>query len=529
LRGGLGADVVFGGDGTDRIQYLSPDELVGDQITGSKVFWDKQPTSVASGADQTTDDRIQLLGAGTYDFSKASISFIDRIDVLSNVQGAQQGDYTLILSAEMASTANQNRNTSYGDIRVVGYDGSTNSPTPPPTTANVKVDASAFVTQALVVMGQDGSASDFGGMRGNDTLIGGGGGDYLFSGAGDDSIIGGGGNDTVDAGDGTDIVVFTGNRISYTVAFDGATQTYTLTDTVAGRDGTDSVKGAEVAQFADGRYLFSSGSLVAEAAAGEPLWDEVRADLSDSGYSAALSLESLLGRSDFVEIANFSATPRSDGDTLVEFDLLFDDDELVDGRIYAALIEFGGDLGPVLNAALTSATFSDGSQTLPMWEGSLDAENGVVQLVATGFQSFNPNGPAGQLYDINPLLEPGTRRVASLDVVVDGNPLMPGANVTVADVALFSTALFDPALILVVPVDTPQQVVIGDDNDNLMRYWVGYDSSVNQTRLLMRYDTDPDLNVAEVTGQVSPSALIEYTFSGDVVGRLVPESLTFSG
>jgi hypothetical protein len=164
-----------------------------------------------------------------------------------------------------------------------------------------------------------------------------------------------------------------------------------------------------------------------------------------------------------------------------------------------------------------------------MWEGSLDVENAIVELVATGFQGYNPDGPAGQLYDINPLLEPGTRRVASLDVVVDGNPLMPGANVTVADAALFSTALFDPGLLLVVPVDTPQEVVIGGNDDNLMRYWVGYDNAVNQTRLQMRYDTDRDLNGAGVTGQVTPSALIEYTFSGNVVDRLVPESLTFSG
>jgi hypothetical protein len=62
-----------------------------------------------------------------------------------------------------------------------------------------------------------------------------------------------------------------------------------------------------------------------------------------------------------------------------------------------------------------------------------------------------------------------------------------------------------------------------------MRYWVGYDNAVNQTRLQMRYDTDRDLNGAGVTGQVTPSALIEYTFSGNVVDRLVPESLTFSG
>jgi Ca2+-binding RTX toxin-like protein len=263
LRGGLGADTIYGGPGTDRVQYYSPEELDGDVVTGSNSIWSGSPSSIAAGLDNSTTDRIQLFGAGIYDFDTADVSYIDRIDVVSGVQGAAQGDFELILTPEMAATANQDSNTANGDIRVVGYHDN-GTQTPPATTANIKVDATAFITQALVVTGQDGSgdpnaATAFGGMRGNDTLLGGGGGDYLFSGGGNDSIVSGGGNDTLaggsgndmlDAGAGHDIAVFTGNHADYTITLQGD-GSVTVQDSVGGRDGIDTLEGVESLQFAD--------------------------------------------------------------------------------------------------------------------------------------------------------------------------------------------------------------------------------------------------------------------------------------
>jgi Ca2+-binding RTX toxin-like protein len=265
LRGGLGADTIYGGPGTDRVQYYSPEELDGDVVTGSNTIWSGSPSSIAAGLDNSTTDRIQLFGTGIYDFDTADVSYIDRIDVVSGVQGAAQGDFELILTPEMAATANQNSNTANGDIRVVGYHDN-GTQTPPATTANIKVDATAFGTQALVVTGQDGSgdpnaATAFGGMRGNDTLLGGGGGDYLFSGGGNDSIVSGGGNDTIsggagddtiNGGDQIDLAVYVGALAEYTVTF--ANGVLTVADTVSGRDGTDQVSNVERFQFADVFY-----------------------------------------------------------------------------------------------------------------------------------------------------------------------------------------------------------------------------------------------------------------------------------
>ncbi len=268
LRGGVGADTIYGSIGTDRFEYFSPDELVGDVVTGSNTIWNGSTATIAAGADQSTDDRIQLLNPGTYDFKTAgSISFIDRVDVVSGVQGAVPGDFTLILTPQMAATANQNRNSGFGDIRIVGYDTAFGSNGQAgPTTANVRVDASSFTTnEFLVVMGQDGSSvtdqtTAFGGMQGNDTLLGGGGGDYLFSGLGNDQITGGGGNDTINGGGGIDLATYVGAWADYTVVFDNGV--LTLTDNVAGRDGVDTVSEVERFDFAGVFYVLNQDQLV---------------------------------------------------------------------------------------------------------------------------------------------------------------------------------------------------------------------------------------------------------------------------
>ncbi len=233
ITGGLGADTIYGGDGTDRIQYLSgdPAELQGDIITGTNTIWNGDPNTLAAGGDPANRDRIQIGAAPTdvtFDFHAAgSVSYIDRIDVMSNTTGGQ-GRVTVVLTSEMAASADLNGDGVYGDIGVTGYD-SNNAP----TTLNITVNGSALTAgQSLVVYGQDGSGAPsgpFGGMRGNDVLIGGAGADILYGGAGDDRIRGGGGADTIYGGDGTD-------RIQYMAPQDMAGDIVTGTNTVWDRD-----------------------------------------------------------------------------------------------------------------------------------------------------------------------------------------------------------------------------------------------------------------------------------------------------
>ncbi|MEI6285058.1 MAG: S8 family serine peptidase [Bacillota bacterium] len=96
------------------------------------------------------------------------------------------------------------------------------------------------------------------GGRGRDTIYGGKGDDYIDGGQDDDALYGGAGNDVlrgaagddvIDGGDGTDILELSGNLSEYRI-LRTATGIW-ISDTVAGRDGTDFVKNVEKANFKD--------------------------------------------------------------------------------------------------------------------------------------------------------------------------------------------------------------------------------------------------------------------------------------
>ncbi|NTW99233.1 MAG: DUF4347 domain-containing protein, partial [Geobacteraceae bacterium] len=74
----------------------------------------------------------------------------------------------------------------------------------------------------------------------------------LFGGEGDDVLEGKKGNDTIDGGIGSDTVIFTGTYAEYIITQNADLTSYTITDTVADRDGTDLVNRVEQYRFYDG-------------------------------------------------------------------------------------------------------------------------------------------------------------------------------------------------------------------------------------------------------------------------------------
>ncbi|BAY24884.1 Na-Ca exchanger/integrin-beta4 [Calothrix sp. NIES-2100] len=88
----------------------------------------------------------------------------------------------------------------------------------------------------------------FGGL-GNDTINALAGNDVLFGEQGDDRLQGGLGNDTLYGGTGNDIAVYSGTRSQYQVTSSGGV--YTVTDSVANRDGIDKLYDLERIQFSD--------------------------------------------------------------------------------------------------------------------------------------------------------------------------------------------------------------------------------------------------------------------------------------
>ena len=92
-----------------------------------------------------------------------------------------------------------------------------------------------------VVRGGSGGANRLTGGDGKDVLKGQGGDDVLTGGRGDDSLSGGGGAN--------DVAVMSGVQSDYTVTAQGAAGSYRITDTVADRDGVDSLSLVEWVRF----------------------------------------------------------------------------------------------------------------------------------------------------------------------------------------------------------------------------------------------------------------------------------------
>jgi hypothetical protein len=85
----------------------------------------------------------------------------------------------------------------------------------------------------------------------------------LIGGSGNDLLTGGAGNDTIDGGAGSfDTAMYSGTRAQYTIALSQVgTLAGTVTDLVAGRDGTDTLQNVEFLKFSDGLYDVALGTL----------------------------------------------------------------------------------------------------------------------------------------------------------------------------------------------------------------------------------------------------------------------------
>ncbi|HUR89189.1 MAG TPA: calcium-binding protein [Ramlibacter sp.] len=96
------------------------------------------------------------------------------------------------------------------------------------------------------------------GGAGNDFLVAGKWGDALSGGDGDDTQDGAGGNDSIDGGAGNDVSLFHGVYGDYVLTYDSQVQRLVVADSVANRDGTDTVTGVEAIRFTDGDFTIES-------------------------------------------------------------------------------------------------------------------------------------------------------------------------------------------------------------------------------------------------------------------------------
>lgn len=114
-------------------------------------------------------------------------------------------------------------------------------------TSNVKVDNNDALPRASVVaLGQT--------LRGDANA------NQLAGGPANDVITGGGGNDAIDGGGGADVAIFSGTRGQYFVGVAGGKAV--VRDSIAGRDGVDTLTNVERLQFSD-KTVVSPDSLSA--------------------------------------------------------------------------------------------------------------------------------------------------------------------------------------------------------------------------------------------------------------------------
>ncbi len=107
------------------------------------------------------------------------------------------------------------------------------------------------------------------GWDGDDIIFGLAGNDQIFGGAGDDLITGGAGDDKIDGGRGIDTAVFQGLLSEYDLDYrrgdagEGHPGNYkiTVTDSVADRDGSDTLMHVEFLRFADAGVSVANGAI----------------------------------------------------------------------------------------------------------------------------------------------------------------------------------------------------------------------------------------------------------------------------
>ncbi|MDB5440487.1 MAG: protein of unknown function toxins and related Ca2+-binding protein, partial [Caulobacteraceae bacterium] len=266
LQGGDGDDSLFGGAGIDTASYEfasagvmvglgtslaqntlgagtdtlnSIENLIGsnfdDRLTGSagdNVLYGlggKDDVEGGDGADTLYggdgDDSVDGGGGINLLFGGAGV---DRLRYMFH------GAVTVDLAAGTASgSSSQTANTPFSDT-LSGFENIVGS------------------TKDDVLRGDEG-INAISGFAGNDDISGRGGDDVLTGEFGDDVLTGGGGNDSLDGGDGIDTAVFTGVSTLYVLTALGG-GSFSVADQVGGRDGTDTLTGVELLQFADQTY-----------------------------------------------------------------------------------------------------------------------------------------------------------------------------------------------------------------------------------------------------------------------------------
>ncbi len=189
IDGGAGNDNVAGGTGNDDLSGGTGNDTLGGADGADTLNSDAGDDYLSGGADNDTFVLTDGMGADTIDGGETVTtgSDLDIIDA-TGLTGAVSVTFT---STEAGTLTDGTDTISFTGIEEILSD-----------TQNDTIDASNSGGDTSLVAG-DGDDTVLGGV-GGDTMEGGDGNDSLFGGAGDDSLVGGDGNDSLLGGTGSD-------------------------------------------------------------------------------------------------------------------------------------------------------------------------------------------------------------------------------------------------------------------------------------------------------------------------------------
>jgi Ca2+-binding RTX toxin-like protein len=211
IQPGLGADIIFAGEGSDIVQG-SPEELNGDSILD---FVNGEVVDIVN----------SIFGLPGIVASAGSVI----LDVDSDLDGVV--DFTLSFEGDFS-----------GKLVVGELDGNTSL-----QYVSVLVNGEMLGSEESDII--TGSRVDdvIVGNNGDDQLLGREGSDQILAGVGNDILSGGAGNDTLNGGAGIDTALYAGTREDYSLLTDVGIH---VTDNV-GTEGTDELEGIERLEFVD--------------------------------------------------------------------------------------------------------------------------------------------------------------------------------------------------------------------------------------------------------------------------------------
>jgi Ca2+-binding RTX toxin-like protein len=231
LYGGPGSDSLYGDAGDDTLLF-DPTDAVVDGGSGNDTLCITDTGNVLFSALSNNVRNIEVI-----DLEYTGFQFLSSVTVAGVLAVTDERHQLVVLGTgsdgvAFGDTDEWALNT--GLVMLSGYDGEFRSYS--------AANGSATVYVQSAVHGVIGAFSFVEGTSGNDALHGTG---------KDDLILPHGGNDTIEGGDGNDTMFFAGNYHDYTIIYHPATNNYTITDSVPGRDGADTVSRVEHFQFAD--------------------------------------------------------------------------------------------------------------------------------------------------------------------------------------------------------------------------------------------------------------------------------------